>query len=638
MKTCPNCRGENRDEAKFCSTCRTALAPTAADQPPVVDRPTGNAALQPTKPLRRSSTPGAPATLAISPVGAKTGTITQPLPPDAQPQPGQPGGSAAIKTAPLTGACTGFAPLPDGALLHGDRYEILETRQEARQVNVYQVYDTQPVRRCPNSDCGFLYTAPGETHCQKCGIELNQVQAVRLTYLLREAADPDKFNVEGQLIAQQLNHLNLLLPQAHFVETPYADSRRAYLVVPEFSSPLASSFTPPQELPRVLDWGLQLANALAGLHERQITLRPTDLNRDLNRIAIEDDGRVARWTNLSGVDIIFPAAQAAAPQRFAQDIHMLAQILFYLLTGLDEYASTGALPETVQDFFARALTSQQQPFQSAQEFSLALKELAAQTCRPASIDLLVGRCSDVGQERQLNEDGLLTLVMNQMQESTSQPLGLFVVADGMGGHSAGEIATRLTLDAVRQKAVAELLTPTPQPPAYDQWLNDATAAANTSVFEHRRQAGTDMGNTLVMAIVSGDSAFISNVGDSRAYLINQQKIEQITTDHSLVERLVATGKITPQEARTHPQRNVIYRTIGDKARVEADVFTQLLEVGDYLLLCSDGLSGMITDQDIFNNVNSSVSPQEACKRLVEAANAAGGEDNITVVIIQAVAG
>jgi protein phosphatase len=141
-----------------------------------------------------------------------------------------------------------------------------------------------------------------------------------------------------------------------------------------------------------------------------------------------------------------------------------------------------------------------------------------------------------------------------------------------------------------------------------------------------------------MAIVTGEISFLSNVGDSRAYLINEREITKVTTDHSLVERLVATGKISPQEARTHPQRNMIYRTIGDKSRVETDVFTQRLQVGDYLLLCSDGLNGMITDRQIFDIVRTSISPQDACNRLIEAANEAGGEDNVTVVAAQAIAG
>ena len=137
-----------------------------------------------------------------------------------------------------------------------------------------------------------------------------------------------------------------------------------------------------------------------------------------------------------------------------------------------------------------------------------------------------------------------------------------------------------------------------------------------------------------MALVVGDMATIANVGDSRAYLLTQNKITQITTDHSLVERLVATGQITRDEANHHPQRNVIYRVIGDKPHTEIDLFRQLLHIGEALLLCSDGLSGMVPDEQIWQIWRTSTSPQEACDRLVEVANQAGGVDNITVVVVQ----
>jgi protein phosphatase len=124
------------------------------------------------------------------------------------------------------------------------------------------------------------------------------------------------------------------------------------------------------------------------------------------------------------------------------------------------------------------------------------------------------------------------------------------------------------------------------------------------------------------------------VGDSRCYHLRKEGIAQITTDHSLVERLVATGQITREEAADHPQRNVIYRVMGDKPNVSVDIYEEVVRPGEALLLCSDGLSGMVPDRDIWRFWHTSPSPQEACDRLVEAANQAGGEDNVTVVIVQ----
>ena len=143
-----------------------------------------------------------------------------------------------------------------------------------------------------------------------------------------------------------------------------------------------------------------------------------------------------------------------------------------------------------------------------------------------------------------------------------------------------------------------------------------------------------MGTTVVMALFVGDTATIANVGDSRAYRLGSQCIEQVTTDHSLVERLVATGQITQEEAIDHPQSNVIYRVVGDKTRIDVDLCELRLALGEGLLLCSDGLSGMVPDEQIWQIWRASTSPQEACDRLVDAANHAGGEDNISVVIVQ----
>jgi protein phosphatase len=129
---------------------------------------------------------------------------------------------------------------------------------------------------------------------------------------------------------------------------------------------------------------------------------------------------------------------------------------------------------------------------------------------------------------------------------------------------------------------------------------------------------------------------VAHIGDSRAYLINSQGIRRLTIDHSLVERLIATNQISREEARLHPQRNVIYRTIGDKAGVDVEVSSHSLEVGDHLLLCSDGLSGMVDDAAMQHAVLAAASPQAACDALIRAANDAGGEDNISVIIVKIV--
>ena len=145
-----------------------------------------------------------------------------------------------------------------------------------------------------------------------------------------------------------------------------------------------------------------------------------------------------------------------------------------------------------------------------------------------------------------------------------------------------------------------------------------------------------MGSTLVAAAMVGNHAYITHIGDSRAYMVNQYEIRQITVDHSLVARMIASHQITREEARHHPQRNVIYRTIGDKPNIEVEIQRQILEVDEYLLLCSDGLSGLVNDDSMQRIILSAATPQEACDNLVKAANAAGGDDNISVILVKVV--
>jgi protein phosphatase len=237
----------------------------------------------------------------------------------------------------------------------------------------------------------------------------------------------------------------------------------------------------------------------------------------------------------------------------------------------------------------------------------------------------------------LNEDSLLTIQFDKYLESIPNPMGVYVVADGMGGHSAGEVASGTIVNTIGQMALSDLMGPDGQSNAKEhcKWIVKAMQSANKAVYDMGKKMGSDMGSTIVMAVADGNTVCIGHVGDSRAYLINDQGITPLTTDHSLVERLIDTGQITREEARRHPQRNVIYRTMGDKPKLDVDTTSREFNPGDRLLLCSDGLNGMVEDETIRKIVMESArSPQEACNLLVDAANAAGGDDNITVVVLE----
>ena len=255
-----------------------------------------------------------------------------------------------------------------------------------------------------------------------------------------------------------------------------------------------------------------------------------------------------------------------------------------------------------------------------------------------SLDLSVGHRTDVGLLRDINEDSLLVLNFVSNNNSISRPAGLFAVADGMGGHESGEIASGMLVQSLARRAAAEWLpsavAPDGDPVDVPAWLVETIQSINGEIFESAHDGGYEMGTTVVAALIVDDLAHIAHVGDSRAYRIHAGGIERLTVDHSLVESLVLAKQISREEARAHPQGNVIYRTVGDQPHVVVDVQSVRLLPGDMLLLCSDGLSGMLTDETIHRLVTEAGAPQTACDLLVDFANQAGGEDNCTAIIIR----
>lgn len=449
---------------------------------------------------------------------------------------------------------------------------------------------------------------------------------------LREYRESSEVATVARITELGLDHPGLLICN-FFVEQPYGNEDRYYLVLPDPMPMLASKLTLPQKVARVLDWGNQLAQALAYLHAQNIgwqIITP-------EHIALRE--RQAMWIDFSAAQPI-PSDKGKAAKQKAQDVIGLARVMFYLATGTSTYKRQAGLPEAAANVFKRVFEDNE--ITTAEILAEAFGEAMTAIRRPTTLRLRVGRHTDVGMVRDLNEDSLLTLELDRVHRSISRPIGLYVVADGMGGHAAGDVASGLAINTMAEKMATDFLVPQlstdtdAEPVDGRRWLSDAIQTTNAAIYTHRHSTGTNMGTTLVAALVIGDSVHIGNVGDSRAYYItNDDGIRQVTTDHSLVERLVALGQIKPDEARVHPQRNVIYRTIGDKEEAEIDFFVQKLSPGDSLLLCSDGLSGKVEDSEILRVVSLSRSPQEACEHLVQTANNNGGDDNITVVIVQA---
>jgi protein phosphatase len=237
--------------------------------------------------------------------------------------------------------------------------------------------------------------------------------------------------------------------------------------------------------------------------------------------------------------------------------------------------------------------------------------------------LVFAAATDVGRMRQNNEDSYLS----------SKPVA--AVADGMGGHSAGEVASAI---AIEELAALRDRGPWENETAATDDLKQAILRANRRI---REMAASDrklngMGTTLVALLEDGDMVHVANVGDSRGYLLRQGELSQVTVDHSLVQELVDDGRLSPEDAERHPQRSVITRALGIDPEVEFDLFTYKLQVGDRLLLCSDGLSDVVEPAQIRKVLLRIPSAQRAARELVTVANEQGGPDNITVIVVDAV--
>ncbi len=231
--------------------------------------------------------------------------------------------------------------------------------------------------------------------------------------------------------------------------------------------------------------------------------------------------------------------------------------------------------------------------------------------------------SDLGRTRKTNEDAY------GLNLSNTEGACNFVVCDGMGGAAAGEVASRLAVDAMLRAMSQGVLTP--------ETFQHAVDAANASVHHSAGQdpSRAGMGTTLVAMATRGDRAWVAHVGDSRAYRFRNSRLERLTHDHSLVDEQVRLGQLTPAQAETSPMRNVITRAVGTQDEVDADLIEFVVQPGDLYLLASDGLMREVDDEHIAQILRASRELEKACAQLIRAANDAGGRDNITCVLVRA---
>ncbi len=367
---------------------------------------------------------------------------------------------------------------------------------------------------------------------------------------------------------------------------------------------------------------------------------------------------------------IYPSRGYTAPELFddgasyepRSDVYSLGALLQFLLSGESVGAGEGVglypVATVIPNFerlLANALADDPaERFQSATEFRQALMDLNL------PVVLQSGHFTDVGLVRELNEDSVLALNLTQYYESVQTQIGLYIVSDGMGGEAAGEVASRVTVRAVAEWVTDKLISASLKSTheeriaapthtgglrlaianghemATTEMLRKAVINANGEVLAYARANPEErgLGATVTVAMIVGDVLTIAHVGDSRCYLLSGDRFEQLTEDHSLVQRMVNTGNLSRSEARIHPYRNVIYRSIGADEQIEIDIVRRRLSSGDMIMLCSDGLNSMLSDDQIRDIMMVNPDPNTAAKELVVAANAAGGEDNTSIIVVK----
>jgi len=516
------------------------------------------------------------------------------------------------------------APLPDGTLLDEGRYLVLGVAERTRGLTTYQVKPTVAPELCPV--CFGSLGAGVVSTCSICGGVLPDPRPAHPLLLARELADEDSLGVVRELIDRKVGGQTVVVPVAAFTETSFGRPRY-FAVVPDPSSQRLTAADGVNRVDDVLAWGVLLAQGLGRLHQNGVTLRSVEPED-----AVLGE-RMARWWCSDNVALYADDQDPGMRSAAADNVKGLARMLVVSATGESGLRAAAGLPEPVARVLQQVLRSR--GALRAEDFGVALARAREQMQVQQPVTVRVGGHSDVGRLRKLNEDGFLSVDLSASLTALAQSVSVAAVADGVGGQAAGDVASRLAVEALsRETDVLRTQLASGVDVDAKSWIAQAGSAANTAVLTERLAAGNDMGSTLVMALIIGRSATVLNVGDSRAYWLTPSGMRQVTTDHSLVQRLIAIGQLTPEEARHHPQKSVIYRVLGDKQKLAYDLFEVALSPGEALLLCSDGLTDMVEDRVLWHVWREAESPDDACRQLIDLANEAGGYDNITAVIAQ----
>ncbi len=540
-----------------------------------------------------------------------------------------------------------LTPLERDTLVDG-RYAITNVVQSQPQGEeayiIYRVVDERSAEQC--WVCGSRENNAGEMYCAECGAQLaNKVYWLRETWANGAEGSSGAALMLGKGLGQTQGFARIF--------RSFRENERDYLLTEEGAGQPLTSYAPldpsgePVGEERLLGWAASLAAALRPLHEAGLVL-----GRLPSAAISVIGGELPRITDVSAV-------READENTRQHDVQQLADTLSaFLGQPLDASAATkSGEPDSLSELLAQAVAGN---YKDAGAFTEAVEKYREEGMTPATLSILASCGSDVGMVRKLNEDSVLLLNFNAVETSHTQPFALLVVADGMGGHDSGEVASSMAIREIAASVAQSVLgraifnygaTVSMAMPegevdvmaggeAVGEMLREAVEAANKAIVQQGRARHSDMGTTCVAALVLGNRAWFANVGDSRGYLYRDGQLEQITEDHSLAWRLVQAGQLAREDIRTFERRNEIYRSLGDDFRTEIDLFSVRLKPYDVILLCSDGLWEMVNEVDVNGKpgiasiLEHSDDPHSAVQKLLKAANAGGGEDNIGVVVAQ----
>ncbi|WP_287906258.1 Stp1/IreP family PP2C-type Ser/Thr phosphatase [Chloroflexus sp.] len=486
-----------------------------------------------------------------------------------------------------------------------------------------EVRDLAPWQRC--WACGSTANEAHESYCIDCGAALE-------TRVYPAFLSPRDHPSGPALIDRLADPLaRAILPEV--LEQHDLDGWRLTVLNDSELTPLST----PLDETTALTIGTALAQLLVNLHGSHIAL---------GKLTVEDLGlsgpQQIRLRQVNQLRLVNDDERETA---FYADLVVLAEVLERLMViprttqRLDEQALIEAaqITDSLGTVLRQIRTGE---LRDATTVATRLSALRDERTHPIPLIQMAGSYTDVGRVRDHNEDSLFRLTVCLENNGQRQSCGIYIVADGMGGHAAGEVASglavrnaaRLLIDNYLQQMMAG--SRLYHESEMRELVRQAVLAANEAIYHEGHAQANDMGATLTMALVVGDRAVIANVGDSRTYLFRDGKLRRISKDHSLVMRLVELGHLQEEDIYTHPQRNAVLRSLGDRAEPEVDLYSVRLFAGDALLLCSDGQWEMTRDPEMERIIAEIADPQRACEALVAAANQAGGEDNIAVILVR----